>query len=102
MQIAFYPRLPQNSSVPPQNYDLTSYQLENSSHIYTTLGIDTLVSYPSAPWNFEYQTTGNLNLSDYYDVLEWGYDNYSSMDNGDESTEWVLLYEGPVNQVGSP
>lgn len=106
-QQSYYPiiLLSNNDSSPssPQNYDLTSYQLPgNNSHIYTTLGIDTLISSPTDPWHFEYQTVGSYNASDTYDVIAWGYDDvYEGC--GCEDTMWFLLYDGAVSgQVSSP
>ena len=106
-QQSYYPIILLSNSTttspsPPQNYDLTSYQLPgNNSHIYTTLGIDTLISSPTDPWHFAYQTVGAYNASDTYDVIAWGYDGYA--DGCDcEDTMWFLLYEGAVSQLGSP
>ncbi|THH31223.1 hypothetical protein EUX98_g2992 [Antrodiella citrinella] len=94
------PLFPQSDSHPGQINDLASYQLENSTVIYTSYGVDTPRRSNNKTlgpeWDdvYHYGWLGDLNqINGSFEALSWGYDTLG--------VPYLVLYDSPIAAVGT-
>lgn len=95
------PVFPQSAEIPGQNNDLTSFQVPNSSTIYTAYGIDTprrsTQESLGPEWDHVYDFAGTgaiAAVNNTWELLAWGYDTCG--------VGYMVIYETAVAANDSP